>query len=167
MAELSPEELAKEEEITSGLLPFTIDGTAHVVLELKWQANRAWKVRMQTAFASLVNVPSDTPDGLNAMADVERELVLAYDQTHALGDLDDATEREIDAIYNRLVTVAFPLATSPTAAMLAIVRAAVALAQENSTNGPSLIGTTGTPTILKDHLPSGRSSSSTRRRKSA
>ena len=162
--EFTPEE---EAEIVLGRLDFEIGGTMHHVPELKWRANRDWQARMQAAFASLIGVPSDTPAGLAAMGDAERELVMAYDVTHALGDLEDATEREIDAIYNRLIEVAFPLAQSQTAIYLAIIRAAAESAQANSTNGPSPTGTTADPTILKGHLRTARSSSSTRRRKSA
>jgi len=167
MAELTPEELAKEEEVASGLLTFTVDGTPRHVPELKRTANREWKARMQATFATLIGVPSDTVDGQQAMADAECELILAYDATHALGDLEDATEREIDTIYNRLVEVAFPLAQSQTALMVGIIRAAAESAQASSTSGPSPTGTTAAPTILTDHLPSAKSSSSTRRRKSA
>lgn len=166
MADLTPEEQAKEEEVASGLLPFTIDGTERTVPELKWRANRKWQARIQATFAALVSVPSDTPEGVSAMADAERELVLAYDATHALGDLEDATEREIDAIYNRLVEVAFPQAESRTAVMLMLVRQAIASAQENSTSSPSPSGTSA-PTPLRPRSPSARSGSSTRRRKSA
>ena len=166
MADLTPEEQAKEEEVASGLLAFTIDGTERTVPELKWRANRAWQARIQSTFAALVSVPSDTPEGVSAMADAERELVLAYDATHALGDLEDATEREIDAIYNRLVEVAFPQAESRTAVMLMLVRQAIASARESSTSSPSPSGTSA-PTPLRPRSPSARSGSSTRRRRSA
>ena len=162
--EFTPEE---EAEIVLGRLDFVIDGTTHHVPELKWRANREWQARMQTVFASLIGVPSDTPDGLAAMADAERQLVMAYDVTHALGDLEDATERDIDTIYNRLVGVAYPLAASPMAVGMAILRAVAESAQASSTNGPSPTGTTAGPTILRPRSPTARSSSSTRRRRSA
>ena len=163
---MQPDE-QEESEVVAGLLPFTINGVAYKVPELKWKANRTWRERLQETFATLIGVPTDTPAGQDAMADAERKLVLAYDVTGALGDLEDATEREIDTIYNRLVEVAFPLAQSQTALMVGIVRAAAESARESSTNGASLTGTTAAPTILTDHLPSAKSSSSTRRRKSA
>ena len=165
MAESTPAELAKEEAVVRGLLTFTIGDTERTVPELKWRANREWQALLQATFAKLTAYQIDTPDGLAAMADAERELVLAYDSTHVLGDLEDATEREIDVIYNGLVTVAFPLATSQSAMLLAIVRAASASA--SSTNGPSPTGTSAAPTILRDHSPSAKSGSSTRKRKSA
>lgn len=167
MADPTPEKNEEEAEIVLGRLDFTIDGKPHTVPELKWQANRAWKERFPVAFNSLIGVPSDTPDGLNAMLDVERDLVLAYDSTGALGDLSDATEREIDAIYNRLVMVAHPLASSPMAVGMAMLRAVAESARANSTSGQSPTGDSAAPTILKDHLPTAKSSSSTRRRKSA
>jgi hypothetical protein len=166
----NPQETAEEkneQEVITGLLPFTIAGETRVVPELKWRANRDWKAKLQETFLALAGVDSGTPDGLQAMADAERELVLAYDQTHVLGDLEDATEREIDAIYNRLTEVAFPLAASQTALMLAIIRAAAASASESSTSGPSPTGASAAPTILSDHLPSARRSSSSRRRRTA
>ncbi len=163
-AELTPEE---EGEVASGLLPFTINGVTHLVPELKRTANREWKARLQAKFATLIGIPSDTVVGQQAMADAEAELILAYDATHALGDLEDATEREIDTIYNRLVEVAFPLAQSQTALMVGIVRAAAESALASSTSGASPTGTTEAPTILTPRSPSGRSSSSTRRRKNA
>jgi Tfp pilus assembly protein FimV len=156
-----------EEEVVAGLLPFTVNGEKHNVPELKRTPNREWKARMQATFAKLIGIPSDTVDGQQAMSDAECELVLAYDATHALGDLEDATEREIDTIYNRLVEVAFPLAQSQTALMVGIIRAAAESALASSTSGPSPTGTTAAPTILTDHLPSGKSSSSTRRRRTA
>jgi hypothetical protein len=154
-----------EEEVTSGLLPFTVDGTVRLVPELKWRANREWCAQMQRTFVRLMDVNADTPEGLAAMADAERELVLAYDVSGALGDLEDATEREVDAIYNRLLEVAFPLAESQTAVMVAIFRAA-ASAQENSTSSPSPSGISA-PTPLRRRSPSARSRSTTARRASA
>lgn len=156
---------ADEEEIAAGLLPFTIDGEVRLVPELKWRANRDWRAKMQAVFTRLVDTPTDTPEGLAAMADAERELVLAYDVTGALGDLEDATERDIDAIYNRLVEVAFPLASSQAAVMVAIVRAA-ASAQASSASSPLPSGTSA-PTPLRRRSPSARSRSSTPRRASA
>jgi hypothetical protein len=168
MTDLTPVELAKEEAVVSRLLPFDINGQTRTVTELVWRANREWKALMQATFARLVSTGpnTDTPDGQQTMLDAERDLVLAYDAAHTLGDLEDATEREIDTIYNGLVTVAFPLAASPMAVGLMFLRAAVASAQASSTNGPSPTGISAVPTILKDRLPSGRSTSSTRRRKS-
>jgi hypothetical protein len=121
----------------------------------------------QAAAAALAAVPSDTPEGLASMADAERDLVQAYDQTGALGDLEDATEREIDAIYDKLIEVSFPLAQSRTQIMLTLVRAAAESAQASFTSGPSPTGPSAAPTILKPRSPSGRSPSSTRRRRSA
>ena len=159
---MTPEE---EAGIVSGLLPLKVNGETRLVPELKWTQNRAWKAKMQLTFARLTSVSLDTVDGMDAMLDAERELILAYDATHVLGDLDDATETEIDAIYNGLVKVAFPLASSPMAVGLMMVRAAMQSAQASSQSGPSTPGTSS-PTILKDHLPSARSTSSTRKPKS-
>jgi hypothetical protein len=156
-----------EEEVVRGLLPLDINGKTYLVPELKWRANRDWKATMQATFTRLVSIPVETPDGQDAMLDAERELVMAYDVTHALGDLEDATETEIDAIYNGLVKVAFPLAASPAAVGLMLIRAAVQSVQASSTSGPSPTGTTAAPTILKDHLPSARPASSTRKHKTA
>lgn len=157
-----------EEEVVAGLLPFTIDGVKHLVPELKRTPNREWKARMQATFATLIGIPSDPPiPYYQAMADAEADLVMTYDVTHALGDLEDATEREIDTIYNGLVEVAFPKAQSQMDLMLALLRAAAESARGSSTNGPSPTGTTAAPTILTPRSPSGRSPSSTRRRKSA
>jgi len=154
-----------EEEVASGLLPFTINGTVHLVPELKWRPNREWRDQMQAVFRGLVHVEAETPEGMAAMADAERDLVKAYDVTGALGDLEDATEREIDAIYNRLIEVAYPLASSQTAVMVALVRAA-ASEVVSSTSSPSPSGTSA-PTPLKQRSPSARSASTTRGRKSA
>jgi len=162
---MQPDE-QEESEVVAGLLPFTINGVAYKVPELKWKANRTWRERLQETFATLIGVPTDTPAGQDAMADAERKLVLAYDVTGALGDLEDATEREIDAIYNRLIEVAFPLAQSQTALMVGIVRAAAESARVNFTSGPSLTGASEVPTISKPRSPTARSSSSSRRRKS-
>ena len=156
-----------EEEVVASLLTFTIDGRPHTFPELKWRANRAWQARLQATFATLIGVPADTPDGQRAMADAERELVLAYDASGALGDLEDATEREIDAIYNRLMEVAFPLAQSQTALLVGIVRAAAESAQASSTSGPSPTGASAGPTTLRPRSPTARSSSSTPRPRSA
>lgn len=167
MAELTPEEQAKESEVASGLLPFTIDGTVRHVPELKRRANRKWQELLQATFIKLATVPGDTPSGIAAMSDAEADLVMAYDATHALGDLDDATEREIDAVYNRLIEVSFPQATSQVALMVAIIRAAAESAPASSTSSPLPPGTTETPTILTTRSPSAKSSSSTRRRRPA
>src|ERR1035437_6278912 len=124
-----------EEQVVLRLLPFTVNGQTCQVPELKWRANRDWKALLKATFARLALVSPDTLEGLDTMLDAERELILAYDVSHALGDLEDATETEIDAIYNGLVKVAFPLASSPTAVGLMIVRTAIASAQANSMSG--------------------------------
>ena len=154
-----------EEEVAAGVLLLTVDGTPRRVPELKWRANREWQARMQETFARLVNIPADSPEGQNAMADAERELVLAYDASGALGDLEDATEREVDAIYTRLLEVSFPLASSPTGLAMMLVRAA-ALGRESSTSSGSPSGTSA-PTPLKRRSPSARSASTSARRRSA
>jgi hypothetical protein len=100
------------------------------------------------------------------MSDATRALVMAYDATHALGDLEDATEREIDAIYSRMIEVAFPQAASRTALMLSLVRRAIESAQANSTSSDSPPGALP-PTLSSPVSPSGKSGSSTGRRKSA
>jgi len=156
-----------EEEVVAGLLPFTVNGVTHNVPELKWRANREWQARLRATFTELVGIAADTPEGQAAMADAERSLVLAYDATGALGDLEDATEREIDAIYNRLLEVAFPLAQSQTALMVGIVRAAAESARVSSTSGPSPTGTSADQTTSKPRSPTARSSSSSGRRRSA
>lgn len=156
-----------EEEVLAGLLTFSVNGRSVTVPELKRTANRAWQSSLQAKFATLIGIPSDTVVGQQAMADAELDLVLSYDATHVLGDLEDATEREIDTIYNRLIEVAFPKAQSQMALMVGIIRAAAESALASSTNGPSPTGTTAAPTILTDHLRSAKSSSSTRRRRNA
>jgi len=155
-----------EEEVASGLLPFTIDGIVRRVPELKWRANREWQELLQATFVELATVPGDTPSGIAAMADAERRLIMAYDVTHALGDLDDATEREIDAVYNRLVEVAFPQAASQVALMVAILQTAAASRQESSASSPLPPGTSA-PTTLRPHSRSAKSVSTSARRKSA
>lgn len=171
MDDITPEEAkeAEETEIVLGFLPFTVNGIDRKVPERKWRANREWVTHMKAKFASVAaaELSIATPEGQWAMADMQRELVLDYDSMHALGDLEDATEREIDVIYNKLQVVAFPLAESATAIVMDIIRTAAVLAQASSTNGPSPTGASEAPTILKDHLPTAKSSSSTRRRRSA
>lgn len=162
----------REDEIASGLLTVTVGGEARFLPELKWRANRAWQQRMQEVFASLLDVPENTPEGQAAMADAQRELVLAYDETGALGDLEDATERELDAVYNRLLEVSFPLAGSREAAALMVIRAVLAAARAagsqpaSSTSGPSPSGATATARTSSRASRSARSSSTTGRRRS-
>jgi hypothetical protein len=164
--DMPKEEEARENEIVSGVLLLTVNGETRRVPELKWRANREWQDRLQATFVELASVPVDTPDGLRAMADAERELVMAYDATHALGDLDDATEREVDAIYNRLIEVSFPLAQSQAALMVGLIRATTS-AVLNSTSSPSPTGTSAAPTTLRPRSRTARSGSSSPRRKSA
>lgn len=157
----------EEAEVVRGLLTFEVGGTTRLVPEFKWRANRDWQDRLEAKFAELATVPADTPDGLRVMADAQRELIHAYDVTGALGDLEDATEREIDAIYERLLEVAYPLSDGAQAIMVAIARKVVLSALPSSTNGPSPTGTTAAPTTLKPRSRTARSSSSSARRKSA
>jgi hypothetical protein len=157
---------ANEEEIVRGLLPFTIGGVERLVPELKWRPNREWQERLESALIALANVRTDTPEGVRAMSDTERELVLAYDQTHALGDLEDATERDIDVIYDKLLEVAYPKTSSQTALVLTIIRRAVESASQNSSSGPLPSGISALTTSSKPS-PTARSSSTTRRRKRA
>jgi hypothetical protein len=156
-----------EEDVVRGVLRIRVGGEERLVPELKWRANREWQARLEAAMRALVGTPSDTPDGLRAMADAERDLVLAYDATGVLGDLEDATEREVDDAYNRLVEVAFPLAASRTAMLVALVRQAVESAQPSSTSGPSASGASAVPTTSRRASRSVRSSSSTAGRRSA
>ena len=157
----------EEVEVVRGLLPVEVGGETRLLPELKWRANRGWQDRLEAKFVEMAAVPADTPDGLRAMADAERELVLAYDTTGVLGDLEDASEREIDAIYERLLEVAYPLADSARAIMLAVARRAVLSVLPSSTSGPSPTGDTEAPTTSKPRSRSGRSASSTPRLKSA
>lgn len=166
---------AEEAEIVSGLLSFHVNGREIAVPELKWRADREWQKLYIATSVRLSAIPALTPEGQQAIEDAERELVLAYDQTHVLGDLEDATIREIDLIYNRLVEVAFPLGASQMTMMLAIIQAAIEKAREadtgspaaNSTSGPSRTGTSEAPTTSKPPSRIARSSSSTRRRRNA
>jgi hypothetical protein len=162
-----PPEEAKEAEIVSGVLLLTVNGEVRHVPELKWRANREWQAAMQARFVTLAAMPADTPDGVRAMGDTERELVLAYDATGALGDLEDATEREIDAIYDRLIEVSFPQAQSRTALLVALVRLAGESAQANSTSGPSPTGASVVPMTSRARSRTARSSSSSTRRRTA
>lgn len=167
MAVRSPEEI--EEEVASGRLLVTVGGEVRQLPELKWRANRAWQRRMQEVFASLADVDPDTPAGQEAMSDAQRGLVIAYDGTGALGDLDDATERELDAVYNRLLEVSFPLARSRGGAALMLARMAIEAAGSrlaSSMSGPSPTGTSAAPKNSRRRSRSGRSSSTTRRRTS-
>jgi hypothetical protein len=164
----------EEEEIVGGLLPFRVNGREVAVPELKWRADRAWQEKYKATHVRLSQ--PDSPDALSeegqqAIEDAQLELVLAYDQTHALGDLEDATRREISAIYDRILEVSFPLADSQMTLMVAIVRRSVDEAiksrAESSTSGPSPTGDSTAPTILRGHLRTARSSSSTRKHRSA
>jgi hypothetical protein len=173
---------ADEEEVVRGLLPFTINGEERLVPELKWRANREWQERLEAGIIALANTRTDTPEGVRAMSDTERELVLAYDAGscpdykpgvvprchpgHALGDLEDATERDIDVIYDKLLEVAYPKAASQTALVLTIIRRAVESASQNSSSGPLPSGISALTTSSKPS-PTARSSSTTRRRKRA
>ncbi len=165
MAEPTPEELKAEEEVTRGLLRFVIDGGPRFVPELKWRANEAWQDRHESVFVGLAGLDSDTPEGQRAMAVAERELVLAYDVTGALGNLEDATATEIDAAYLRLLEVSYPLTQRRTALMMTIVRRAVESALANSTSSPSPTGTS--PATPETPSRSGRSISSGARRRNA
>jgi hypothetical protein len=163
---------AEEAEIVTGLLPFNVGGREIVVPELKWRDKRAWEAAYYDTNIRLAGaVPLLTPEGQQGVEDAERELVLAYDRTHVLGDLEDMTVRQIHAIFERLLDVSFPLASSQMTMMLAIIQAAIENAEKSqaasSMSGPSPTGTTAAPTILKGHLRTARSSSSTRKRRSA
>lgn len=161
----------EEEEIVTGLLTFTVNGERRQVPELKWRAGRAWQQQYIATHVRLSTVEALSEEGQQAIEDAQLELVLAYDQTHALGDLEDATRREISAIYDRILEVSFPLADSQMTLMVAVIRRAVDEAiksrAESSTNGPSPTGDSAAPMILRDHLRTAKSSSSTRKRKSA
>ena len=163
--------LAEEEEVVIGLLPFRANGREVIVPELKWRADREWQAAYLAMNVELAAIPVMTPEGQQAVEDAERKLVLAYDATHALGDLEDMTVRQIHAVFERLLEVSFPLAGSQMTVMLAIIQAAIEKAdesrQENSTSGLSPTGDSEAPTILKGHLRTARSSSSTRKRRSA
>jgi len=163
---------AEEAEIVVGLLPFHVNGRVVVVPELKWRDKRAWEAAYYATNVRLASaVPLLTPEGQQGVEDAERELVLAYDRTNVLGDLEDMTVRQIHSIFERLLDVSFPLASSQMTMMLAIIQAAIENAErsraESSTSGPSPTGDSAAPTILKGHLRTARSSSSTRKRRSA
>jgi hypothetical protein len=126
-------------------------------------ASRASRLPFPVHMAGLATVAADTVEGQQAMADAERDLVMSYDVTGALGDLEDATERDIDTVYNRLLEVSYPLAASRTALMVKIISGVATSVLESSTSGPLPIGATAVPTTSKGRSPSGRSASSTRR----
>ena len=110
--------------------------------------------------------PRPTTPRPASVGDAQLELILAYDQTHALGDLEDATEREVDAIYERLLEVAYPKSNGPMALMLGIAQQAVKSALLNSPSGQSPTGITAAPTSSTPPSPSANSASSTGKRKS-
>jgi hypothetical protein len=160
---------AEEGEVASGLLPFTVNGELRLVPELKWRANRAWQAEVQATYARLADLPADSAEGAAAMLDAQRELILAYDTTGALGDLEDATETELDAIYKKLLEVSYPLSQSWMAVQLTIVkglRQAAASLPASSTNGPSPTGISAARSSSSGSRTA-KSSSSTRRRRSA
>lgn len=160
-----------EAEIVLGLLAFTVGGQPRTVPELKWRANREWQTLHEAGFATLAAIDADTPEGIRLMLDTERGYVMAYDATHVLGDLDDATEREIDLIYDKLIAVSYPKAKSQTALMMTIAQAAARAVAESVrasfTSSPSPSGTTAALTILPTPSPSAKRSSSTPRPKRA
>ena len=171
MDERAQQHDAEAEEEATGLLRLSVSGSERVVPELKWRENRKWKALLKETFTRLADTPSDSPDGQDAMLDAEREMVMAYDVTRALGDLEDATETDIDRLFNRLVTVAYPLAASPAAVMMEMVREVVqamagASHPASSTSSASPSGDSR-PTPSRRRSPSGRSPSSTGTRRSA
>ena len=158
-----------EGEIVSGNLPCVVGGKTKQLPELKWRANREWQAHIEAEFVRLGSVDGTTPAGARAMLDAQREQILTYDVTHALGDLEDATERELDVIYNRLLEISYPKSKSQMALLLTMapVLKAIQSASANSTSGPSPAGTSAGPTTLRPRSRTAKSSSSTRRRKRA
>ena len=154
-----------EEEVVRGLLPFVVNGETRNVPELKWRANRHWQEQIVETFRRLAKVDAGSPEGQREMADAQRGLVLAYDETGALGDLEDATERELDAIYTRLMEVSFPLAQSQLQVTVGIMRAAVELDLANSTSGHSPTGPSADLTTSSRPSRSVRRASSSRKPK--
>ena len=158
---------AEEQEVVAGLLPLTVGGRVHLVPELKWRANREWQQRIADTSAGLVDLPADSPAGQLAMADVEHDLIRAYDATGALGDLEDATETELSAVYTRLLEVSYPLAHSVMATQVLLMQAAVASARQSSTNGPLPTGPSVVPMTSRAPSRNGKRNSSGRRPRSA
>ena len=154
----------EEEEIIHGMLPFVVGGEPKLVPELKWRANREWQVKIQATFDTLA-ADSSTPEGQVAFGDAERELVLAYDVTGALGDLEDATIREIDSIYDRLVEISFPFGQRARAVVATMVRRAIESALDSSSSSPSQPGTTVVSMTSKRRSPTDKHNSSTGRRR--
>ena len=157
-----------EEEVVAGVLLLTVGGRVRRLPELKWRANRAWQERIAATYRTLASVVADSPEGQLAMTEVEHDLILAYDATGALGDLEDSTETELTEVYRRLLEVSYPNAKSVMAVQVLMMQAAsraAASALESSTSGPSPSGDSP-PTSSAPPSRSGRPSSSVRRRRS-
>jgi hypothetical protein len=162
-----------EAEVVLGLIPLIIDGKPVNLAELKWRPNRAWQGHVEAALIALAAYREDTPEGVRAMSDAQLDLIIAYDEARdengepkrkRVLDLEEATERELDVIYDTLLGIAYPKAESQTALMLAIIRGA-RQAPEPSTSGPSPTGTSEVPTISKSRSPFARPFSTSNGRK--
>ena len=160
----SPEE--QEEEALAGILLLTIAGPPSRRVELpvlKMGRARRWRKLVADTFASLVSVPADSPEGNEAMAGAQLDLILAYDAGDVLGGREwieeHVTDEELDTIYNLIVEKSYRFVSSPTALVLAILQQVAASERAKSTNGPSPTGTS-VPTISTSDSPSPSSTSS-------
>jgi len=154
-----------EEEVVAGVLLLTVGGRVRRLPELKWRANRAWQERIAATYRTLASVVADSPEGQLAMTEVEHDLILAYDATGALGDLEDATETELSALYTKLLEVSYPNAKSVMAVQILMMQEAVRAASSDlgsSTSGPSPTGPSEVPTTSRPPSRSARRSSSAR-----
>ena len=144
-AELGPEQQKAEDEAIAGVLPFTIDGVDFEIPILKMGRARRWRKLVAETFASLVSVPADSPEGNEAMASAQLDLILAYDERGILRGRewieDHATDEELDTLYNLVVDKSYRFVSSPTALVLAILQAVAASERAKSTSGPSPTGT--------------------------
>ena len=149
--ELSPEQQKAEEEALAGLIPVTIDGGATSggpfrfdLPVLKMGRARRWRKLVSETFAALVT-PADSPEGNDAMAGAQLDLIVAYDDRGVLGGREwleeHATDEESDTLYNLIVEKSYRFVSSPTALVLTIFQQVAALERAKLANGPSPTGT--------------------------
>lgn len=151
---MEPTPLRPESEAAGGFIPVSVGGQTRHLPELKRHRNREWKERFQQTVTDTLDKSralDDLEDVVQLIAgssDVQLDLLVAYDESGALGGREwldtHATDREIYAALKKVVAVAFPempdLLTRMPQLIGLVVEAAMRRSRSTSSSRPSTGG---------------------------
>jgi len=115
---MEPTPLRPDDQVAGGFIPVSVGGQSKNLPELKRHRNREWKALFQQTVGDTLaksHALTDMEDVVQLIAgssDVQLDLLIAYDESGALGGREwldtNATDREIYTALKKITAIAFP-----------------------------------------------------------